>query len=183
VSTERAEIAVPADSLVVLIGPAGSGKSTFARRHFPPSTVLSSDGFRDVLRGDPSDQSATVAAFRLLHVAAEERLRRGALTVVDATNVEFDAREPLVELANRFERASLAIVFGLSLAECLEWNARRPAPTVPVRVIRRQHALFVRAIPHLELEGFTVVRLAGPAAVAAASVMLLPSERSEVAGA
>src|SRR4051794_22630532 len=176
VSIDRVEIAVPADSLVVLIGPAGSGKSTFATRNFAPSAGLSSDGFRDLLRGDPSDQSATVAAFRLLHAAAEERLRRGALTVIDATNVELDAREPLLELANRFERPSLAIVFGLSLAECLEWNARRPDRSVPARVIRRQHALFLRAIPHLESEGFALVRLGGPAAVAGGSVTLLRAE-------
>ncbi len=174
-SANRAEIAIPCDALVVLVGPAGSGKSTFATRHFPPAAVLGSDGFRDLLRGDPTDQSATGVAFRLLHAAAEERLRVGALTVVDATSVEFDAREPLSELARRYARPLLAIVFGLSLAECLDWNARRPGRTVPDRVIRRQHAIFMRAIPHLEEEGFAVVRLDGTAAVAGARVTILSS--------
>jgi protein phosphatase len=174
VPARRAEIAIPSDSLVLLIGPSGSGKSTFAARHFRPSEVLSSDGFRDLLRGNPTDQKATAVAFRLLHAAAAERLRRGALTVVDATNVEFDAREALMELARHYGRPPVAIVFDLSLAECLDWNAQRPHRTVPPRVVRRQHAIFTRAIPHVAGEGFEVIRLVGPAAVAAAEVRILP---------
>jgi protein phosphatase len=175
VTSERVEIAVPSDALVVLVGPAGSGKSTFAARHFPLNAVLSSDGFRDLLCGNPADQSATTVAFRLLHVAAEERLRLGMITVIDATNVEFDAREPLVALAQRHGRPSLAMVFDLTLAECLDWNAERPGRSVPPRVIRRQCAIFQRAAPHLESEGFAVVRLGGPAAVANATVTVLGS--------
>lgn len=172
-SAEHSQIVLPADALVLLIGPAGSGKSTFAARHFPADAVLSSDRFRALVSGDPADQSATEAAFRLLHEAADQRLARGWLTVIDATNVQRDAREALVELAERHGRPLVAIVFDLSLDEYLARNQQRPANRiVPRRAVRRQHNLFQRAVPHLEREGFRVVPLRGPREIAEAEVKL-----------
>ena len=78
----------PTPRLVVLVGAAGSGKSTFAARHFAPDEVLSSDAFRALIAGDPADQSATRAAFSALHRALARRLAQGRLTVVDATSVQ-----------------------------------------------------------------------------------------------
>ena len=150
---------------MVLVGPAGSGKSTFARRHFSRDAVLSSDAFRAVVSGSEADQSATDAAFRLLHAAAEARLANGLLTVIDATNVTRAAREPLLAMAERHGRPAIAICFELSVAECLAWNALRAGRVVPARVIRRQHATFLRAVPHLAGEGFRVEQLPGPRAV------------------
>src|SRR6187455_3088993 len=96
------QITVPKLSLVVLIGPSGSGKSTFARKHFLPTEVLSSDYCRGLVSDDESDQTATNDAFEVLHYLAAKRLARGRLTVVDATNVQPEARKPLVELARKF---------------------------------------------------------------------------------
>ena len=165
-------IALPPAALVLLVGPSGSGKSTFARRHFPPDAVLSSDAFRAAVSGSEADQSATDAAFRLLHAAAEARLARGLLTVIDATNVTRAAREPLLTMAERHGRPAIAICFELSVGECLAWNALRPGRVVPARVIRRQHATFLRAVSHLTAEGFRVERLRGPRDVSEASVSL-----------
>ena len=170
--TQSTRITLPASALVLLVGPAGSGKSTFARRHFPPDAVLSSDAFRAVVSGNEADQSATEAAFRMLHAAADLRLARGLLTVVDATNVTQAAREPLLAMAERHGRPAVAICFELSLAECLAWNALRPGRMVPARVVRRQHATFLRAVPHLTAEGFHVERLHGPRDVSEARVSL-----------
>jgi predicted kinase len=173
VSAEQIQIVLPADALVLLIGPAGSGKSTFAARHFPAAAVLSSDAFRGLVSGNRADQSATQAAFRLLHDAADQRLARGLLTVIDATNVRHEARDALVELAERHERPQVAIVFDLSVAECLARNANRPVgQVVPSRAVRRQHRLFQRAVPHLGAEGFRVVRLRGPMEIAETRVTL-----------
>ena len=80
------QITVPAMGLVVLIGISGSGKSTFARTHFKPTEVVSSDFCRGLVADDENDQSATPDAFDVLHYIVSTRLRRGLLTVVDATN-------------------------------------------------------------------------------------------------
>lgn len=158
-------------SLVLLVGPAGSGKSTFAARHFAKEAVLSSDAFRALVSGSEADQSATDTAFRLLHAAAETRLARGRLTVIDATNVTRAAREPLLELAARHGRVPLAVTLELTVDVCLAWNAVRPR-VVPARVVRRQHATFLRAIPSLATDGFQVWRLRGQEEIDGAVVTL-----------
>src|SRR6266481_2075250 len=95
-------ITLPELSLVVLIGASGSGKSTFARKHFKPTEILSSDFCRGLIADDENDQAATTDAFDVLHYIAGKRLAAGRLTVIDATNVEPQARRPLVELARRY---------------------------------------------------------------------------------
>src|SRR6202008_1792351 len=94
-------ITIPKLSLVVLIGPSGSGKSTFARKHFLPTEVLSSDACRGMVSDDENDQTATTDAFEVLHFVAGKRLALGRLTVIDATNVQPEARKPLVHLARQ----------------------------------------------------------------------------------
>src|SRR5215218_221433 len=96
------KISLPNLSLVVLIGPSGSGKSTFARRFFKPTEVLASDLFRAMIADDESDQSVTADAFELLHQTVAKRLALGRLTVIDATNVQPDARKQCLDLARRY---------------------------------------------------------------------------------
>ena len=95
-------ITIPELSLVVLIGPSGCGKSSFARTHFKPTEVLSSDFCRGLVSDDENEQAATKDAFEVLHYIARKRLAAGRLTVVDATNVQPEARKPLVALAREF---------------------------------------------------------------------------------
>ena len=92
----------------VVCGNAGVGKSTFAARHFAPTEVLSSDELRAMVADDASDQSATDAAFELLHTALAMRLARRGLTVVDATSVEAWARQKLLAVARRLGRPAAA---------------------------------------------------------------------------
>src|ERR1700730_15341472 len=95
------KISIPNLSVVVLIGPSGSGKSTFARKHFLPTEVLSSDACRGMVSDDENNQAVTPEAFALLPFIAAQRLALGRLTVIDATNVQPEARKPLVELARK----------------------------------------------------------------------------------
>ena len=148
---------IPPDALVLLVGAAGAGKSTLAARVFPASTVLSSDDFRALVADDPADQSASGDAFRVLHAVASARLRRGLLTVVDATNLLASSRRPLLGLARRHGRPVVALVVEAPLETCLARNAARPARRVPDDVVRRHHAQLRRAMLELPSEGFALV--------------------------
>src|SRR5215467_4158378 len=96
------KLAIPELALVALIGPSGACKSTFARKHFRPTEVVSSDFCRGLVSDDENSQAATKDAFEVLHFIAAKRLAAGRLTVVDATNVQSAARQPLVELAREY---------------------------------------------------------------------------------
>lgn len=163
---------VPADALVLLIGVAASGKSTFAARHFQPTEVLSSDALRAMITDDPHAQGATDDAFDLLHRLIAMRLRRRRRTVVDATNVEGWARAELLAIARRHRRPAVAIVLDLPLEVAMERNLSRPEPRPPSAALRRQHRWLrdtLRALPH---EGFaTIHHLRGTSDVEAALVV------------
>jgi len=132
-----AVIALPDPSLVVLIGAAGAGKTTFAARHFDASEVLSSDAFRATISGDAADQSASAAAFRALHRALERRLRDGRLCVVDATNLGREARRALLSRAASAGVPAVAIVLDLPPDVVLARNVARPDRVVPEDVVQR----------------------------------------------
>src|SRR5688500_6951603 len=147
-------ISIPELSLVVLIGPSGCGKSTFARTHFLPTEVLSSDFCRGLVSNDENCQAATDDAFDLLHTIARKRLRRGLLTVVDATNVQREARKPLVELAREHHVIPVAIVLNLPERLCHERNASRPDRAFGPHVVRNQRSQLRRGLGDLKREGF-----------------------------
>jgi protein phosphatase len=150
-------LVVPPDAMVALVGPSGSGKSTFARRAFASHEVLSSDALRALVSGDEADQTATDDAFRVLHTILDMRMRRGLLTVVDATNVEHWARRLLTDVARRYRRPTAAIVFDLPLEVALEHNARRTDKRRPPSAIRRQHRWMRESLPALIGEGFAPI--------------------------
>jgi protein phosphatase len=118
-------ITIPELALVVLVGPSGSGKSTFSRKHFKSTEVLSSDFCRGLVSDDENDQASTNSAFEVLHFIASKRLKAGKLTVVDATNVQVEARKPLVALAREYHVIPVAIVFNLSERLCQDRNRGR----------------------------------------------------------
>lgn len=157
---------LPADAMVVLVGPSGSGKSSFATRHFAPTEILSSDALRAMVTDDANDQTATDAAFELLHTILAMRLGRRRLTVVDATSVEDWARERLLSVARRLGRPAVALVFDLPLVTCLQRNEMRTDRRLPPAAIRRQHALMRRSLDQLPAEGFEpILVLSSPEAV------------------
>ena len=169
------EIAVPKLSLVVLIGPSGSGKSTFARKHFLPTEVLSSDECRALVSDDENDQTATNEAFEVLHFIAAKRLAGGRLTVVDATNVQPEARKPLVALAREYHCLPVAIVFDLPEKLCQERNRGRSDRDFGPHVIRGQMSQLRRGLRGLQREGFRhIFVLKSPEDVDAATVTRVP---------
>src|SRR6478735_956744 len=150
-------ITIPELSLVVLIGASGSGKSSFARKHFKPTEIVSSDFCRGLVADDENDQSASGDAFDVLHFIAAKRLAAGRLTVIDATNVQPDARKPLVALARQYHCLLVAIVVDLPEKLCVERNRERPDRDFGPHVIRRQHEQLRRSLRGLEREGFRYV--------------------------
>ncbi len=155
------EIVIADPSLVVLIGAAGAGKSTFAARHFAAAEILSSDRFRVIVSGDEADQGATRAAFGRLHRELAGRLANGRLTVVDATSLEAAARRALLARAMTAKLPAMAIVLDLPAATVLARNAARRPRTVDEDVVRR-HLDRLRASldgpdPALHREGFVQV--------------------------
>lgn len=165
------QIAIPELALVVLVGPSGAGKSTFARSHFKSTEVLSSDFCRGLVSDDENDQSATNEAFDVLHYIARKRLAAGRLTVIDATNVQAEARKPLLALAREFHVLAVALVFDLPERLCQERNRARPDRDFGPHVIRRQLLDMRRSLRGLEREGFRYVfTMETPAQVETATI-------------
>jgi predicted kinase len=130
-------ITVPDPSLVLLVGAAGAGKTTFAARHFAPDEVLSSDAYRALLSGDEGNQKVSRVAFSILHRDLERRLAAGQLTVVDATNVDPRNRRELIGRAHSAGLPVVALVLHLDPVIVLARNATR-ARQVDEAVVRSQ---------------------------------------------
>lgn len=150
------QIALPRNTLVVLVGPAGCGKSTFAARHFLPTQVVSSDECRALISDDPTNQQVSGDAFDLMKFIIEKRLMLGKLTVADATHLSKESRRPMIRLAERFGFNSAALVFDVPLEVCLARNAGRQR-VVPEQALARQHVELQIALQAVRREGFSYV--------------------------
>ena len=146
-------LSIPERSLVLLIGAAGSGKSTFARKHFKSTEIVSSDALRAMVSDDEADQTASGDAFHLLRLIAMKRLRRGRLTVIDATNVQPPARKSLLAIAAQTSAPTVAIVLNLPLDLCLARNRIRPCRQVNPEVVEKQVADLTDSLDGLAEEG------------------------------
>src|SRR5262245_33394611 len=132
------KIEIPEYALVLLIGASGTGKSTFAAKHFLPTEVLSSDRMRGWVADDETDQGATGDAFDVLHYILEKRLKARRLTVIDATNVQPESRKPLIALARKWHALAVGIVFDLPEALAVTRNIDRPDRQFGAGPVRRQ---------------------------------------------
>jgi protein phosphatase len=169
------KLSIPELALVVLIGSSGSGKSTFARQHFKPTEVLSSDFCRGLVVGDETALAATGDAFEVLHYIAAKRLKNARFTVIDATNVQPEARKPLVALAREYHVLPVAIVFNMPEKLCWERTQQRQDRDFGRRVIRRQSQQLRRSLKHLKREGFRYIyRFASPQEVEAVVIERQP---------
>jgi len=159
-------IELPEPCVVVLVGAAGSGKSTFAARHFAAAEILSSDAFRMLVSGSESDQRATRTAFSILNRQLGKRLLAGRTSVIDATNVTPYARRTVVRAAAASRVPAVAIVLDLEPAIVIARNAARPGRVVPEDAVRHQLDQLTRSLEsgRLDAEGFAAVHRIGSAA-------------------
>jgi protein phosphatase len=145
---------IPELCVLTLVGVTGSGKSSFAARHFLPTEVISSDFCRGLVADDENDQSATNAAFDVLHFIAGKRLEAGRLCVVDATNVQAEARRPLVQLAKAHHTLAVAVVLDVPEPVCAARDESRPDRQFGDHVLRNQTMQLRRSLRSLRREGF-----------------------------
>jgi protein phosphatase len=153
------EVKIPELALVVLVGPSGSGKSTLARTLFKPTEVLSSDFCRGLVSDDENNQAATNDAFEVLHFIAAKRLRAGKLTVIDATNVQPEARKSLITLAREYHCLPVALVLDFPERLCRDRNTGRADRNFGDHVIRNQCSQLRKSLRNLEREGFRHVSI------------------------
>lgn len=144
-------------SLVLLIGASSSGKSSFAKKHFLPSEVVSSDACRAMVSNDENSLAASTDAFELARFIVGKRLKNGLTTVIDATNVQEEARKEWVQLARQYHVLPVAIAFNLSEKICTERHAARTDRSFAGHVIPRQIVQLKRSLRRLKLEGFRQV--------------------------
>ncbi len=167
---------VPSPSLVVLCGPAGSGKSTFAGRHFPPGTVVSSDRCRAMLADDERNMAVSREAFDLFHAIIDRRLRFRRLTVADSTALRKDARKTLLEIGHRRGVPVLLIVFDVTEDRCYLHDRLRER-RVGRAVIARQVRLLCEALRAIPQEGFNSVTVLDDSSAPRASLEIVTGVR------
>ena len=165
------KIAIPETSLVVLIGASGSGKSTFARKHFLPTEIISSDTCRGLVSDDENSLDATGDAFEVVHFLARKRLARQKLVVIDATNVQREARKSLLAIACEHDCMAVAIVLDLPPKLCHERNQARSDRPFGFHVVRQHASQLRQSLRDLRREGFRYVNvLDSPEAVEQATI-------------
>ena len=153
-------IKIPRNTLVVLCGPAGSGKSTFAAKHFLPTQTISSDNCRALVSDDATNQAISHHAFDLMYFTIEKRLLLGRLTIADATNLQREDRKILIKIVRSFAFNAAAVVFDIPLELCLARNAAR-ARRIPEDALRRQYDLLEATLTTIDREGFDYVYILG----------------------
>jgi protein phosphatase len=158
------EVMLPDPSLVILCGPAGCGKSTFARKHFVETAVVSSDRCRGLIADDEQDLRVSAAAFVLFHQIIDSRLHFRRLSVADSTALHPDARRDLRRIAGRWGAPTALLAFDIPEETCVLWNARRKR-RVERAVIHRQRRQLDEALRAVMREGYDQVVVLGPADV------------------
>jgi predicted kinase len=153
-------VRIPAPALVVLCGPAGSGKSTFAHQHFPDASIVSSDRCRAMIGDDEANIRVSREAFELFHQIIELRLRHRHLTVADSTALRPEARTTLLHIGRRCEVPMVAILFDVAEATCLRRDEGR-SRRVGGAVIHRQWKAFQQTLHRVPAEGFGQVVVLG----------------------
>lgn len=157
---------------MLLVGPSGAGKSTFAQKWFAATQIVSADACRAWISDCESNQEASADAFEIVHLVVTKRLRRGLLTVVDATNLAADAVTPLLEKAETFKRTIVAYVFTTSLEECLQNNKKRPGRQVSDGVVSRQYKQVAQITSFLKNQDVAITMVLGNAESSSQEVLI-----------
>jgi predicted kinase len=153
-------IKVPSRTLLILCGPAGSGKSTFAAQRFGDTAIVSSDHCRAMICDDENNQQVNRDTFDLFYYIIQKRLLLGRFTVVDSTALHSDARRKLRELSRRFGYLGCLLIFNIPAEVCLERNRQRHR-LVEEQVIAYHAGLLQRTLLDAPYEGWEQMHVLG----------------------
>jgi F420-dependent oxidoreductase-like protein len=162
-------IELPSPCLVVLVGVAGSGKSTWAQTNLP-DVVVSSDVLRAVVGEGTHDLRASADAFELVDQIVERRLRRRLTTVIDSLGTDAARRERWRASAAQHGVPCVAVLFDVPAAQVRRQNRARP-DRVPDAVVRSQLAGWASVMAQIATEPFHAVHRADPAALVPAALV------------
>ncbi len=167
-------LVIPDPSLVILCGPAGSGKSTFAARHFSATAIVSSDRCRAMVADDEANIAVSAEAFAIFHQIIDARLRYRRLTVADSTAVRREARRTLLSLARHSSVPACLVVFNVPEETCIRWDASRQSRHVEPPAIHQQLLALQQALGEIGEEGYDQITLLGEDEIARTSVEIIP---------
>lgn len=153
-----ARLILPHRTLLVLCGPAGSGKSTFAARRFSQTAIVSSDRCRGMICDDETNQAVTRDAFDLFHYILQKRMSLGRFCVADSVALKAQARESLRALSRRCGYFGCLLLFTISPDICIERDRQRERQ-VGEGVVRYHTNLLARAVQDVPNEGWELVHV------------------------
>ncbi len=153
---------LPDPCLVVLVGPAGSGKTTWARRWFAPTAIVGTDDLRAVVGHGPHDMRATPDALAVAELVTDRRLRRGLTTVIDSTGLDRRVVARFQRLAEGAGVPSHAVVMTTDERTCRARNRQRPE-AVAASVLSAQLRSMATTVAALDggQHGFAAVHRTG----------------------
>ncbi len=154
---------LPDPAVVVLIGAAGSGKSTWAAARYRRAEIVSSDELRGIVGSGPADLDASTDAFDLLERIVAARIGRGLTTVVDTLGLDADRRRAWMTAARAAGLPAVAVVLDTPGEECRRRNALRDRP-VPAATLADQVRRVAAVLDVLADEGWDHLELALPGA-------------------
>jgi protein phosphatase len=153
------KFAIPEPALVLLVGPTGAGKSTFAAAHFQPAEIVSSDHLRGLLANDPADQAASAEAFKILALLVAGRMKRRLTTVIDATSLLAANRARYRGIAARHGVPVVVVAFDMAPDTYRAHNRGRSDRVVDADVVERQIDQMARAMAALPSEGYAALHV------------------------
>jgi alkanesulfonate monooxygenase SsuD/methylene tetrahydromethanopterin reductase-like flavin-dependent oxidoreductase (luciferase family)/predicted kinase len=170
---------IPDPALVVLIGPSGAGKTTWAAERYLPQEIVSSDRLRAVVGSGEHDLDASADAFSVLEQIVAARTGRHLTTVVDTVGFDAERRRGHLALARRAGLPAVAVLFDTDAVTCRQRNRQRDLP-VPAAVLEAQLRRLAAAAEQVPAEGWdAVIRVTAGRAEPA---RVLPPDRTAPAG-
>ncbi len=169
-------IPLPSPCLMILVGPAGVGKSTWAAAQFADGQVVSTDALRGMVGESSHDQAASADAFALVDEIVTRRLRRGLTTVIDSLGMDAPTRARWRAIATAARVPCIAAVFHVVPSEVRARNLARPQP-VPDRVVRGMLDRWPTVVTEVHAEPFDQVITVRPEVAVAISPIAMSSAR------